>query len=109
MNKKYRQKSRNTDYSAYLHPRWWPTWVGIALMWFTAQLPLRIQWKLGKAAGLITWKLAKSRRHITETNIQLCFPEYNDKQRAALVRNSFIANGIGLMEIGIGWFRNTES
>lgn len=108
MKKKYRQQHRNTDYSAYRHPRWWPTWMGIALMWLVAQLPLRLQWQLGKIAGLLTWKLAKSRRRITETNIQLCFPEYNDKQRAALVRNSFISNGIGLMEIGIGWFRNTE-
>jgi len=107
LKKKYRKLPRNTDYSAYRHPRWWPTWLGIGLMWLVAQLPLRLQWQLGKLAGLVTWKLAKSRREITETNIRLCFPELNEEQRTALVRSSFIANGIGLMEIGIGWFRDT--
>lgn len=108
LKKKYRKLPRNTDYSAYRHPRWWPTWLGIGAMWLAAQLPLRVQWQLGRMAGLLTWKFAKSRRHITETNIRLCFPELNGQQQQALVRNSFIANGIGLMEIGIGWFRDTE-
>src|SRR5690554_7799148 len=71
LKKKYRKLPRNTDYSAYRHPRWWPTWLGIAVMWLAAQLPIRFQWWLGKMIGLIAWKLAKSRRHITETNIRL--------------------------------------
>ncbi|WP_228703001.1 LpxL/LpxP family Kdo(2)-lipid IV(A) lauroyl/palmitoleoyl acyltransferase [Marinobacter gelidimuriae] len=107
MNNKYRKLPRNTNYSAYIHPRWWTTWLGIAAMWLVAQLPLRSQWWLGRMAGLLAWTFAKSRRRITETNIQLCFPELNEQQQGALVRNSFIANGIGLIEIGIGWFRNT--
>lgn len=106
MKKKYRKLPRNTDYSAYRHPRWWPTWVGIAAMWLAAQLPLRLQWWLGKMAGLLALKLAKSRRHIAEVNIRLCFPELNEQQQAAMVRKAFIANGIGLMEIGIAWFRD---
>ncbi len=108
MKKKYRKLPRNTDYSAYRHPRWWPTWLGIAAMWLVAQLPLRLQWWLGKIAGLLAWRLAKSRRHIAEVNIRLCFPELNQQQQAALVRNAFIANGIGLMEIGVAWFRDAS-
>jgi KDO2-lipid IV(A) lauroyltransferase len=75
-------------------------------MWCTAQLPLRVQWWLGKVAGLLAWRLARSRRHITETNIRLCFPELTPEQQARLVRQAFIANGIGLLELGIAWFRN---
>ncbi|RBP29133.1 KDO2-lipid IV(A) lauroyltransferase [Marinobacter pelagius] len=106
LKKKYRKLPRNTDYSAYRHPRWWPTWLGIAFMWLVAQLPIRLQWWLGKLAGLLAWKLARSRRHITEVNIGLCFPELTEQQQAALVRKAFIANGIGLMELGIAWFRD---
>ncbi|WP_250829104.1 LpxL/LpxP family Kdo(2)-lipid IV(A) lauroyl/palmitoleoyl acyltransferase [Marinobacter sediminum] len=106
MKKKYRKLARNTDYSAYRHPRWWPTWMGISLMWCIAQLPIRLQWWLGKMAGLLAWKLAKSRRHVTEVNIQLCFPELTAAQQYALVRKAFIANGIGLLELGIAWFRD---
>lgn len=106
LKKKYRKLPRNTDYSAYRHPRWWPTWLGIGLMWLLAQLPIRLQWGLGKLAGLLAWKLARSRRHITEVNIRLCFPELTEQQQAALVRKAFIANGIGLLELGIAWFRD---
>lgn len=77
-------------------------------MWLFAQLPIRFQWWLGKIAGLLAWKLAKSRRHITEVNIRLCFPELSDIEQAELVRKAFIANGIGLMELGIAWFRDPK-
>ena len=106
MKKKYRKLPRNTDYSAYRHPRWWPTWILIALMWAVAQLPIALQWRLGKAVGWLAWRLAKSRRHITEVNIRLCFPELTDQEQTDLVRKSFLANGIGLMELGIAWFRD---
>ncbi|MGO1708403.1 MAG: lysophospholipid acyltransferase family protein, partial [Oleiphilaceae bacterium] len=75
-------------------------------MWWTAQLPIRFQWWLGKQVGLLAWHFAGRRRHIADVNIRLCFPELTTTQQTALVRNSFIANGIGLMELGIAWFRN---
>ncbi|RBW48140.1 LpxL/LpxP family Kdo(2)-lipid IV(A) lauroyl/palmitoleoyl acyltransferase [Marinobacter sp. F3R11] len=106
MKKKYRRQPRNTDYSAYRHPRWWPTWAGIAVMWCVAQLPIRFQWWLGKLAGMLAWRFAPRRRHIAEVNIRLCFPELTRAQQDALVRKTFIANGIGLVELGIAWFRN---
>lgn len=106
MKKKYRKLPRNTDYSAYRHPRWWPTWMLIGVMWCFAQLPIRFQWWLGKLVGLLAHRVAGSRRRITETNIRLCFPELPAEQQAALVRNAFIANGIGLLELGIAWFRD---
>nr|WP_297403086.1 LpxL/LpxP family Kdo(2)-lipid IV(A) lauroyl/palmitoleoyl acyltransferase [uncultured Marinobacter sp.] len=106
MKEKYRRRPRNTDYSAYRHPRWWPTWVGIFAMWCVAQLPIRCQWWLGKLAGLIVWRLAGKRRHIARVNIRLCFPELPARQQEALVRSAFIANGIGLLELGMAWFRD---
>ena len=106
MKKKYPKRPRNTDYSAYLHPRWWPTWLGIGTMWLVAQLPIRFQWWLGRLAGLLALKVARRRRHITEVNIRLCFPELTEAQQSALVRKAFIANGIGLLELGIAWFRD---
>lgn len=75
-------------------------------MWCAAQLPIRFQWWLGKCIGLMALRLTKKRRHIAEVNISLCFPELPKAQQGALVRNTFIANGIGIMELGIAWFRN---
>jgi len=105
---KHHQQSRDTQYSNYLHPRWWPTWLLIGLMWLLAQLPLRAQWWLGKGVGELAWRLIPRRRHIAEVNIRLCFPELSAQQQRALVRRAFHSNGIGILEIGLAWFRKPE-
>lgn len=92
----------------FAHPRYWPTWLGIGAMRLGAWLPWRVKLALGKGIGLLAWRLAKRRRHITETNLRLCFPELNDAQQARLVRETFIANGIGLLETATGWCRDPE-
>ncbi|SFM61912.1 LpxL/LpxP family Kdo(2)-lipid IV(A) lauroyl/palmitoleoyl acyltransferase [Marinobacter zhejiangensis] len=106
---KHRKSVRETQYSKYLHPRWWPTWVLIGLMWLMAQLPLRVQWLLGKGIGELAYRLIPRRRHIAEVNIRLCFPELSPEAQQALVRKTFHSNGIGMMEIGLAWFRRPQA
>ncbi|SFR85458.1 KDO2-lipid IV(A) lauroyltransferase [Marinobacter daqiaonensis] len=106
MKHKHRKQERDLDYSHYLHPRWWPTWLGLGMMWLLAHLPLRWQWGLGKLIGEMAWRCIPKRRHITEVNIRLCFPELSEPEQKRLVRKSFHANGIGMMEIGLAWFRD---
>lgn len=107
--KKGRQKNRDTRYSRYWQPRWWPTWTGIGLMWLVSRLPLALQWKLGTLIGELAYRLIPRRRHITEVNIRLCFPELSREEQQALVRKSFHSNGIGIMEIGLAWFRDPRA
>lgn len=102
-------KHRDTQYAHYLHPRWWPTWLTVFIIWAIAQLPLKLQWWLGEKIGELTWRLASGRRHITDVNIRLCFPQLPENQKQALVKQSFRANGIGVMELGLAWFRNPAS
>ncbi len=106
---KQRTSTRETRYSNFLHPRWWPTWVIVSLMWLMAQLPLRLQWVLGKGIGELAYRLIPRRRHIAEVNIRLCFPEQSPAEQQALVRKTFHSNGIGIMEIGLAWFRNPKA
>ncbi|WP_197911963.1 LpxL/LpxP family Kdo(2)-lipid IV(A) lauroyl/palmitoleoyl acyltransferase [Kineobactrum salinum] len=100
---------RDTRYGSYLHPRWWPTWLGIGLMWLLARLPLRLQWWLGTAVGELAYRLIPRRRHIAEVNIRLCFPELPPDQQQRLVRRAFHSNGIGIMELGLAWFRDPDA
>lgn len=109
MNSKHRKQPRDLDYRHYRHPRWWPTWCVIGLIWLLARLPVRLQWRLGKLVGELGYRMLTRRRHITEVNIDLCFPELSAESRARLVRQSFHSNGIGIMEIGLAWFRNPEA
>jgi KDO2-lipid IV(A) lauroyltransferase len=41
-------------------------------------------------------------------NIALCFPELCAAQQKKLVRDTFISNGRGVMEIGLSWCRDPE-
>lgn len=104
-----RSKTRNLDLASYRHPRWWPTWLGMAFIWLLAQLPMRAQWWLGKITGTLAYRVMGRRRKITETNIALCFPDLSPEQQGDLVKRAFQSNGIGLMEVGSAWFRNPES
>ena len=70
-------------------PRYWPTWLGVGVMWLVAQLPLRMQFALGRAIGAIGHRFARARRHIARTNIALCFPELDDARATTLVRRDF--------------------
>jgi len=47
----------------------------IALMWLLHWLPLPILGRLGEALGSLLFIIMKPRRHITLTNLRLCFPE----------------------------------
>ncbi|MEX0605669.1 MAG: LpxL/LpxP family Kdo(2)-lipid IV(A) lauroyl/palmitoleoyl acyltransferase [Marinobacter sp.] len=106
---KPRKKTRDMDYRHYRHPRWWTTWASVGLMRLVAKFPMEVQWRLGTWLGELAFRTLENRRHITETNIHLCFPELTVEERQALVRKSFRANGIGAMEIGAAWFREPEA
>lgn len=106
VKRKHRKKERDLNYSHYLHPRWWPTWLGVGMMWLMARLPLGLQWRLGKLVGELAWRFIPQRRHITEVNIRACFPELSESEQQALVRKTFHSNGIGMMELGQAWFRD---
>ncbi len=90
------------------HPRHWFSWLAVGLLRLIAMLPYRAKLVAGKYLGLLIQRFGKKRRHITETNIRLCFPELNDEQQRALVREIFIQNGIGFFEIAWAWWAREE-
>ncbi|PCJ25464.1 MAG: lipid A biosynthesis acyltransferase [SAR86 cluster bacterium] len=91
-----------------MSPRYWPTWLGLGLMWSVAQLPFALQIRMGQLLGVMSYYLARERRHICEVNLRLCFPHLNELEQRQLVKKTFISNGIGLIEVAISWFRDPE-
>lgn len=87
-----------------LHPRYWPSWIGVGLLRLLSLMPLRLLNLLGAGLGLLTWRLFGSRRHIAETNIRLCFPDLDDIARRKLVKAHFIQLGRSIVTMGINWF-----
>lgn len=86
--------------------RQWPVWLGIGLLWPFAQLPWVLQRALGRGLGLLLRVFARKRRQVVRTNVQLCFPEQDERWREALVRENFAAVGIGLFEFARAWWGN---
>lgn len=90
------------------HPRYWLTWLAIGALTLSAYLPWAVKIFLGKYLGILTLLLAKQRRHITQVNVRLCFPELSPAAQKQLVKDIFIANGIGIFETATALVRDTS-
>src|SRR3989338_10685096 len=84
-----------------IKPHYWPSWLGIAVLYFITRLPYRVEMAIGKGIGKLMYLVIPKRRHITNLNIKLCFPELNEKERYQLVKKTFSSVGMGIIEIGI--------
>jgi KDO2-lipid IV(A) lauroyltransferase len=89
---------------ALLHPRYWLTWLGIGLLWLVVLLPYPLLRRLGRLLGRIAMRVMKRRAHIAYRNLELCFPDMDEKARHALVVKNFESVGMGLIETGMAWF-----
>lgn len=94
--------------AALLHPRYWPSWLGIGLLWLVVQLPYPVIYRLGNAMGRLALKLMKRRAKIAYRNLELCFPEMSEAERHRMVVKNFESVGMGVMETGIAWFWPTK-
>lgn len=83
---------------AFLHPRYWLLWLGLALLWLLVQLPYRVLLALGRGLGVLMLYGAASRRHIVTRNIELCFPELSEAERKQLVSENFASMGIAFLK-----------
>lgn len=88
----------------FFHPRHWPTWLGIGLLWLTCLLPIRLVLGFGRKLGWLVGRVLKRRRHITRVNLKLCYPELSDAARERLVDDHFEALGAGVFETGYAAF-----
>ncbi|QIQ22292.1 Kdo(2)-lipid IV(A) acyltransferase [Zophobihabitans entericus] len=87
-----------------LHPRYWLTWFGIGILYLLVLLPYGVIYQIGKTLGLLSMKIAKRRVVIATRNLELCFPDKSEQERAQLLRENFISTGIAIFETGMAWF-----
>lgn len=90
--------------AAFLHPRFWPLWLGLGLLWLVVQLPYPLLLRLGRGLGALMLLGARSRRHIAARNLELCFPELSATERARLLRENFASSGIAFFEMAMSWW-----
>lgn len=92
----------------YLHPKYWPTWLGLGFMWGVAQLPYAAINTLGKGVGLLSYALMPSRRRIVRTNLRLAFPDYDRPTIRRLVRENFHSTAMAIFESGLAWWGSEQ-
>jgi KDO2-lipid IV(A) lauroyltransferase len=98
------QKSEPFRPSRFLSPRHWPTWIGLGLLRLFTLLPHRRLMVLGGLLGDLIYWLMESRRHVVTTNIDLCFPQLSDGERATMVREHFRNAGRAIFESTLSWW-----
>lgn len=89
---------------ALLHPRYWLTWLGMALWWSSSLLPHRAMLWLGRRLGRGLFHLGGFRRIIAARNLELCFPDQSPAQRDRLLQQTFENIGISFFEVAMAWW-----
>jgi KDO2-lipid IV(A) lauroyltransferase len=90
-------------------PRYWPAWLGLAVIQGIARLPLAVQRALGRALGALTARLPGARRRVAARNLELCFPELTAQQRVELLREALRDLGMLLIEFALAWFASERA
>ncbi len=88
----------------WLHPRHWPTWLGLGFLRVSALMPLPLGWLLGSAFGQVLYYLHGPRRRVVLRNLAACFPELTAPARRRLARRHLRALGAASLTLGIGWW-----
>jgi len=89
---------------SFLHPKYWPLWFGLSIIWLLLWLPYPLLMKLGDGLGLLLMKVLKSRVKVTRRNLELCFPDMPIAEREQLVRENFKETGKAAFETFMGWW-----
>src|SRR5471032_1615041 len=83
---------------AFFLPKYWLTWVGLAVMRVVELLPFPAQRQLGNAIGALLRRLPFSYIRIARRNIALCLPELSETEREDLLNRHCSSLGMGLCE-----------
>ncbi|MBC2678251.1 lipid A biosynthesis lauroyl acyltransferase [Pseudomonas sp. CFBP 8758] len=89
---------------SFLHPRFWPLWLGLGALWLVVQLPYRALLRLGRWLGMGMYRVASERRRVAARNLELCFPQMPPVERKRLLKENFVSTGIAFFEMAMSWW-----
>ncbi|OOZ42924.1 LpxL/LpxP family Kdo(2)-lipid IV(A) lauroyl/palmitoleoyl acyltransferase [Solemya elarraichensis gill symbiont] len=93
----------------HLHPKTWPTWIGLGIFRLLILLPYPLVMRAGGLVGRLTWLLLPGKRRLVlKKNLELCFPELDITEREALARQHIESAGKGFLEVALAWWGRDE-
>lgn len=88
----------------FLAPKFWPTWLGVIILYVLSWLPLFVLKQIGRLLGRLLAVATKKRVAIAKRNLELCFPEWDEQKRAEVLNANLTHAGMAILETAIGWW-----
>lgn len=95
--------------SAYLAPKYWPTWFAIGLLRLITFLPASVIHAMGAALGMLLYRTVTSRRRAARINLKQAYPALSNAEIDTLNKKAFKSLGISIFESGTAWFQNSDT
>jgi KDO2-lipid IV(A) lauroyltransferase len=92
----------------FLLPKYWLTWVGIAVLRGIELLPFAAQRKVATALGTLIRHMPLKYVRIAERNIELCLPHLTASERNLLLQQHCRSLGMGLCETATTWWSSDK-
>jgi Kdo2-lipid IVA lauroyltransferase/acyltransferase len=90
------------------HPRYWPTWLALAVLRIFEPLPFPLLMWLGRRIGDVLVHLPLGFVRIARRNLELCLPENSPQERQQILREHFRNIGAGIFETALAWWSPDE-
>lgn len=103
------QQSTPFPFSEVIKPKYWLTWVGLAILRLIILLPYPAQTALGRRIGRLSQRLSAKRRRIAQINIQRCFPNLSAEQHQQVLDEHFDELGMMLLDTGLSWWAKPKT
>ena len=92
----------------FLLPKYWLTWVGIAVLRGIELLPFAMQRLVATALGALIRHMPLKYVRIAARNIELCMPHLTASERDRLLEQHCCSLGMGLCETATTWWSSDE-
>ena len=94
--------------ATFLHPKYWPTWLGIGILRLFEPLPHSLLYLLGRWLGGFIHLFPTPFKRIARRNIELALPELDERGAARILREHFAGLGCALFETAMSWWSSDE-
>ncbi len=74
------------------------------VLWLLSLMPAGMPYWLAERSAGLWMVLSPTKRHTAERNLQRCYPDMGDEERARLVRDSFHHYLCSILETGHNWY-----
>lgn len=89
-------------------PQYWPSWLAVGVTRVLSPLSLEAQLALGRALGRFAFYVVPVRRAVTLHNLELCFPEMDERARWRMARDCYLSLGMGVFEAVFSYYSKQD-